>query len=194
MSDLLSPNLERALRWASLCHAGQVRKGSGAPYVEHVVAVAMIVDRVGFDEDTVIAALLHDVVEDTDATLDDVRDRFGLAVAEVVAHCSEIKTDASGQKRPWIDRKRDHLSAMADAPLEARGVILADKLHNLLSIACDLGDGLPIWSHFHAEQGAVLDYYRSAIDSLGVGDPRLERLAANCRRILDEIDTDGRNP
>ena len=85
MEDLLfSINLERALRWASLGHAGQVRKGSGVPYVEHVVAVAMIVDRLDFEEDVVIAALLHDVVEDTDATLDDVRARFGPAVAAIV--------------------------------------------------------------------------------------------------------------
>ena len=77
---------------------------------------------------------------------------------------------------------------MADAPIEARAVMLADKLHNLLSIACDVADALPIWSHFHADRTAVLDYYRSAIDRLGVGEPRLQRLAANCRRILDEID------
>jgi guanosine-3',5'-bis(diphosphate) 3'-pyrophosphohydrolase len=188
---LISDNLERALRWAAVCHLGQERRGSRAPYVEHVAAVALILDRVGFAEDVVIAGLLHDVVEDTDATLDDVRARFGASVAEIVAYCSEVKTDAQGRKRPWIDRKRDHLASLADAPIAARGVILADKLHNLVSIACDLRDGLPVWSLFHAERSRVLWYYRAAIAAFGAGDPRLETLAAECVRVLEEVEALG---
>ena len=65
-----SPALERALRWASQGHEGQIRKGSPVPYIEHPMAVAMILDRAGFDEDVVIAGLLHDLVEDTDATIE----------------------------------------------------------------------------------------------------------------------------
>ena len=132
---LFSLNLERALRWAATCHHGQARKGSGVPYVQHVAAVAMILDRLGYGEDVVVAGLLHDVVEDCDVTLDDVRDRFGMEVAALVAHGSEVKLDATGTKRPWIDRKRDHLAALADAPPDARALVLADKLHNLASIA-----------------------------------------------------------
>src|SRR4051812_29594254 len=135
---LLTPKLERALRWAATCHHGQVRKGGEVPYVEHVMAVGWILDRLGFPEDVVVAGLLHDVVEDTEATLEQVRAQFGPRVAALVDHCSEIKTDAQGRKRPWIDRKRDHLEALAAAPVEARAVALADKLHNLLSIQLDL--------------------------------------------------------
>src|SRR3954447_26837434 len=111
--ELMTPDLERALRWAAVCHGGQVRKGGGVPYVQHVVAVAMILDRLGFGDEVVIAGLLHDVVEDTAATLDQVRAQFGDEVARMVEACSEIKTDASGRKRPWIDRKRDHIEALA---------------------------------------------------------------------------------
>jgi (p)ppGpp synthase/HD superfamily hydrolase len=186
---LLTENLERALRWAATSHQGQARRASGVPYFEHVVAVAMALDRLGFDEPVVIAGLLHDVVEDTEATFDDVRARFGPAVAELVAHCSEVKNDAEGRKRPWIDRKRDHLAALAGAPVEARAVVLADKLHNLLSITCDLDDGLDVWAHFHAERDAVLWYYRTAVDTFGAGDPRLERLAAECRRVLERLES-----
>ncbi|MCA1686012.1 MAG: HD domain-containing protein [Planctomycetia bacterium] len=191
---LLSPDLERALRWASTAHQGQVRRGSGVPYFEHVVAVAMIVDRLGFGEDVVVAGLLHDVVEDTPATFDEVRARFGPAVADLVAHCSEVKTEAGGRERPWNDRKRDHLAALAAAPVEARAVALADKLHNLLSIACDLRDGRPVWSLFHADRGSVLGYYRAALDTLGAGDPRLSALAAEARRTLDEVEASGEPP
>jgi (p)ppGpp synthase/HD superfamily hydrolase len=189
--SLLTPDLERALRWASVCHRGQERRGSGVPYFVHLVAVAMILDRLGFGDEVVTAGLLHDVVEDTGATLDEVRARFGPAVAGIVAHCSEVKTDASGRKRPWIDRKRDHLAALSEAPTEARAVVLADKLHNLLSIACDLRDGLPVWSLFHADRGQVLWYYRTSVATLGTGDPRLEAIAAECRRALDEVEALG---
>src|SRR5207253_1805696 len=115
----------------AVCHRGQERRGSGVPYVAHVVAVAMILDRLGFPEPVVIAGLLHDAVEDTEATPEQVRERFGPEVADLVHHCSEIKTDDQGRKRPWIDRKRDHLEALASAPLAARAILLADKLHNL---------------------------------------------------------------
>ena len=73
------------MRWSALCHRGQTRKGSDIPYFEHAAAVALILDRAGFDEDVVIAGLLHDVVEDTDATLEDVGARFGPDVREMVA-------------------------------------------------------------------------------------------------------------
>lgn len=188
-TELMSIDLERALRWAAVCHRGQVRRGEAIPYFQHAAAVAMILDRAGFDEAVVIAGLLHDVVEDTEATLDQVRERFGEEVARTVAFCSEVKTDEQGNKRPWIDRKRDHLEALGGAPVAARGVVLADKLHNLLSIVCDLRDGRAVWALFHASRAEVLWYYRMMVERLGVGDPRLEVLAARCREALSQIET-----
>jgi (p)ppGpp synthase/HD superfamily hydrolase len=185
---LLSLDLERALRWAAIWHQGQVRRGCDAPYVEHAMGVALILDRAGFAEEVVIAGLLHDVVEDCAVGLEEIAARFGAAVAETVAHCSEIKTDSSGRKRPWIDRKRDHLEAMAGAPAPARAVLLADKLHNLLSIALDLREGRPTWSTFHAQRDQVLWYYRSALERLGAGDPRLQALADQGRQTLAMIE------
>jgi (p)ppGpp synthase/HD superfamily hydrolase len=187
-SPLMTIELEKALRWAAICHQGQVRRGCEVPYVEHAMGVALILDRLGFDERVVISGLLHDIVEDTDATLDQVEAQFGPEVAETVRHCSEIKTDAEGRKRPWIDRKRDHLDALAQAPVAARAVILADKLHNLLSIELDLREGRPIWAGFHTERAQVLWYYRTAIDRLGSGDPRLETLARRCRDVLKAVE------
>src|SRR5205807_3243496 len=105
--EWITPRLEQALRWSARCHEGQTRKGGHIPYFQHAAAVAMILDRAGFDEDVVVAGLLHDVVEDTTATFEDVALRFGPAVAETVRQCSEVKRDAEGRKRPWIDRKRD---------------------------------------------------------------------------------------
>jgi guanosine-3',5'-bis(diphosphate) 3'-pyrophosphohydrolase len=190
-AELMSLTLERALRWAAVWHRDQERRGSGVPYVQHAMAVAMILDRLGFPEEVVIAGLLHDVVEDTEATLDQVRSAFGAEVAEIVRHCSEVKLDAQGRKRPWIDRKRDHLDALATAPLSALAVVLADKLHNLRSIQLDLQEGRPVWSQFHADREQVLWYYRSAIEQLGGNDPRLEALTRQCRQVLNEVEALG---
>ena len=184
----MSPNLERALRWAAVWHEGQVRKGSGVPYVIHPVAVGLILDRLGWPEDVVIAGLLHDVVEDTGASVEDVRARFGPSVAELVRSLSEIKLDPEGRKRPWIDRKTDHIAALSSAPIEARAVALADKLHNLLSIRADLGDGRPVWSLFHADRDQVLWYYRTCIDRYGGDEPRLRPLVEACREALREVE------
>jgi (p)ppGpp synthase/HD superfamily hydrolase len=183
----ISPRLERALRSSAAWHAGQTRKGSDVPYFEHAVAVAMILDREGFDEDVVIAGLLHDVVEDTEATFEDVTDRFGPAVCETVRACSEIKYDAEGRKRPWIDRKREHLAALCRADTSARAVILADKLHNLTCIELDLAEGRPVWGHFNADRTQVLWYYRATIDACASEDPRVEALAMACREVLDRL-------
>jgi len=180
---------ERALRWAALLHQGQVRRGSGVPYIEHPMAVAAILDRLGFGEVAVIAGLLHDAVEDTGVTLGEVRDRFGPEVAAIVDSCSEVKLDAEGQKRPWGDRKRDHLAALATAPTLALAVFLADKLHNLISIRLDLDEGHAVWPDFHASRDRVLEYYRAALGVAGMGDPRLEALAAACRRELEVVET-----
>ncbi len=190
---LLSDRFERALRLAAVGHQGQLRRTSGVPYVQHVVAVGWILERSGYEEDVVIAGLFHDLVEDTGVTLAEIDAQFGSLVSGIVAFCSEVKTDAAGRKRPWLDRKRDHLAALKNAPREAHAVILADKLHNLISIAADLRAGQPVWSEFHADREQVLWYYRAAI-ACCAGEPaddRLLRLAGQCRLALLEIEGDG---
>jgi len=191
MSHFMSYRVEQALRMAAVAHAGQTRRSSHVPYVGHAFAVAWILDRAGFDEDTVVAGLLHDVVEDTQITLEEIASRFGPHVAGLVGVCSEKKTDTEGRKRPWIDRKRDHLNALASAPIEARAIILADKLHNLISIEIDLQEGRPVWSEFHADRRQVLWYYRAMLDRCGDGDPRLVDLSSQCRQHLAWIESLG---
>jgi guanosine-3',5'-bis(diphosphate) 3'-pyrophosphohydrolase len=178
---------ERALRLASFGHRDQVRKGSGIPYIEHPLGVAMILDRAGFDEEVVIAGLLHDLVEDTDVTLVQVREGFGDRVAEIVAHCSEEKLDDGGRKRPWIDRKRDHLEAVLGAPESVKAVVLADKLHNLLSIQLDLLEGRNVWESFNAGKDRVLWYHGAMLEACRSDDPRLSSLLEDCRALLAEV-------
>ena len=183
----MSFKVEQALRLAAVAHAGQARRSSDVPYVEHAFAVAWILDRAGFDENTVVAGLLHDVVEDTPITLEEIDSRFGPVIAGLVGLCSERKIEEEGRKRPWIDRKRDHLAALASAPIEARAIILADKLHNLITIEIDLQEGRPVWSGFHAERHEVIWYYQAMLGRCGDGDPRLVDLSSQCREHLTRI-------
>ena len=159
----MTPRLDLALRRAACWHRAQTRKATDIPYVQHPVAVAMIVDRLGFDEDVVIAALLHDVVEDTEATFEDVAIRVRGPVASLVRDLSEEKTDAQGRKRPWADRKRDHLEALSRASVPARAVALADRLHNLTSMQADLsGNADPdtFWARFNAPKAEIVRQYQ----------------------------------
>jgi (p)ppGpp synthase/HD superfamily hydrolase len=181
--------LEQAMRWSARCHHGQMRKADDIPYFQHVAAVALVLAQAGFDEDVVIAGFLHDVVEDTRATLDEVAARFGPDVCEVVQYCSEVKTDAQGRKRPWIDRKRDHLAALASAPLDVQAVVLADKLHNLTSIELDLLEGRNVWAQFNADRPQVLWYNRAAIEACTSDDPRIRALVSACLEVLARVES-----
>lgn len=185
---LWSPARERALRDAAAWHHGQTRRGSpDVPYLVHVAAVAQVLDRAGFGEEAVIAGLLHDVLEDCSVTTETLAERHGARVAELVGWCTEIKRDDSGASRPWSERKREHLQRLRSAPVDARGIVLADKLHNLVSIRLDIERGVDIWSLFHADRAEVLNLYDRLIQELGGGDPRLVLLADECAAILAEI-------
>lgn len=188
---LFSVRLERALRRASEWHDGQTRKGSAIPYVQHVFGVALILDRLGFSEDVVIAGLLHDAVEDSGVDPRQVDDEFGPNVARMVVDCSEIKSDPNGAKRPWIERKTEHLERLSASGIPSRAVALADKLHNLSSMLLDLEQGRDVWSCFNAGRDQVVWYYQQAIRRYAGDDPALARLAEECTRVLKMIASRG---
>lgn len=186
---LFSPLMERALRVAAVAHRGQLRKSSNVPYLAHPLAVAMILCRAGFDDETVLAAaMLHDVVEDTPTSLHDLAGRFPDAVLRIVDALSENKTDASGAARPWIDRKTEHVEEIAAATTEAKAVVLADKLHNLQSMLHDRDElGEAFWNRFNAGKEQVLWYHRAMLEAAADDDPRVARLQAECRALLQEL-------
>ena len=114
MSDqmLLSHRFKDALDYATDLHATQVRKGSGVPYIGHLLAVASIVLDYGGTEDEAIAALLHDAVEDQggDATRQEIIRRFGPEIAAIVDGCTDAETIP---KPPWRKRKEDYIVHLA---------------------------------------------------------------------------------
>jgi (p)ppGpp synthase/HD superfamily hydrolase len=160
----LNSHLEEALIFAARLHAGQKRKGKDLPYTSHLLAVAAMVFEAGGDGDEVIAALLHDAVEDQGGleTLQEIRRRFGERVATIVEGCSD---SFSTPKPPWLERKASYLIHLRSAPPEVRRVSLADKLHNARTILSDLEEhGDATWSRFNGGRQGSLWYYQSLLE------------------------------
>jgi (p)ppGpp synthase/HD superfamily hydrolase len=177
---------ERALVYASRLHRNQNRKGTHVPYITHLLAVAAIVGENGGTENEVVAALLHDAPEDQggEATLEDIRARFGDEVAKVVAGCTDTYEDP---KPPWRERKETYVAHLSGAPGSVRLVSSADKLHNARTVLSDyraLGEDL--WNRFNGGREGTLWYYRAIVDSLRNGDedPVVEELD----RVVTELE------
>lgn len=123
--------LEKALIFATDAHEGQVRKYTGDPYITHPIAVSKIVETITNDKDIIAAALLHDTVEDTEVTLEEIEENFGSRVAIFVENLTDISTLGQGNRKT---RKRIDLEHTAQATPEAKTVKLADLIHNTGSI------------------------------------------------------------
>jgi (p)ppGpp synthase/HD superfamily hydrolase len=174
-----SPRIVDAFAFAYELHRTQVRKGSEAPYITHLMAVAAIVGRHGGDEEQFIAALLHDAVEDQGGreTLECIRARFGDTVAQYVAGCSDSDMDP---KPPWQQRKERFIENARRAPPKLRLIIAADKLHNARVTVSDLCEqGNAVWKRFKAGRDDLLWYYGEMVRALGAGwsHPVLRELA-----------------
>lgn len=163
---MLSDRFREALGYCFDLHRRQVRKGTPVPYISHLMAVASLVLENGGDEDTAIAALLHDAVEDQGGreTLDIIRSRFGERVADIVRHCSDSDTTP---KPPWKERKEKALRRLEKASPEEILVVLADKTHNARSIVVDLHRSGPgVWDRFQGGRDGTLWYYKAVLQAL----------------------------
>ena len=157
---------EQALVFATRLHAGQRRKGSGVPYVSHLLAVCALTIEYGGDEDESIAALLHDAIEDQGGAeaRDQILTRFGRRVKEIVEGCTD--TDQS-PKPPWRARKEAYIRHIAEATESVRLVSACDKIHNARSLVMDYRIcGEELWSRFTGGRDGTLWYYRAMVDAL----------------------------
>lgn len=173
-TPLLSPKFAEALQFANEIHITQARKGLGAPYISHLMAVSALVLEFGGNETQAIAALLHDSAEDCGgrAMLDQVRTKFGEDVAEIVESC----TDTFENPKPkWGPRKKRYLELMRAKPPLSKLVACADKLHNLSNTLRDIeqiGAGPWIAKMANTENNAAEKqcwYYVGCLDALASG-------------------------
>ena len=166
---------------AARAHAGQRRKGAGdIPYVNHVAEVARLVAAEGGSEDAVIAAILHDVVEDSAMTLADVEQDFGLEVSALVAALTD---DPAWADLPAPERKRRQAARLPEAPKAARMIKIADQTSNLHDLARDPSAMPP------AAARGYLDASREVVAACRDASPalaaRFDEAAARLESVLD---------
>ena len=180
--------LDQALALVADAFRFERRKGSGIPYLTHLMQVAVTVGEYGGDENQMIAALLHDYLEDIPgATAEDLRERFGDDVTEIVVSLTDSNTHP---KPPWKERKVAYLNHLTMCPARTRLVCAADKLHNAQSMIRDhAAVGPVLWERFTASREECLWYYQSLCDKLSDGwaDPLLDELH-NAVRALHSLD------
>ncbi|MBR4771765.1 MAG: bifunctional (p)ppGpp synthetase/guanosine-3',5'-bis(diphosphate) 3'-pyrophosphohydrolase [Bacteroidales bacterium] len=160
--------LDKAIIYAVKAHSGVERRGKGYPYIVHPMEAVEIVATMTPDQELLAAAALHDVVEDTPTTVEDLRAVFGDRVASLVAAESDIEIDGLSDAESWHTRKQVAIDRLAAAPRDAKMVALGDKLSNMRTIWRDwLAMGDDIWNIFHVTDKAEHEWhYRGLADSL----------------------------
>ncbi len=141
--------LDRAIEFALRAHAGTERRGKGFPYIVHPLEAVEIVATMTADQELLAAAALHDTVEDTDVTIEQIREEFGEHIASLVEAESDIKVTGVSKEESWRIRKQAAIDRLAAAPLDAKMVALGDKLSNMRAIARDYSEqGDALWNLF----------------------------------------------
>ena len=191
-----SDRINHALAFAAKHHDQQVRKGTRLPYLTHPANVAIILTRYGCDDTTVVAGILHDVIEDcvsknyTREMLEQrIASKFGDDVLDAVLAVTHRKHDDDGEEFSPEERKADYLARLAKADDRALWVCAADKLHNANSILSDLErtiDPDAIWARFKVGKEGTVRWYRAVYDrlvELGFKAPIMAELEATVRRL-----------
>lgn len=184
-----SDRINHAFAFAAKHHDRQVRKGTALPYLTHPANVAIILTRYGRDDDTVIAGILHDVIEDcvrggwTQEMLEErIGEKFGAAVLATVLDVTYRRVDEDGNEFDRDEQKADYLKRLATAGDSARWVCAADKVHNGSSILADLRRTLDpdtVWNRFSVGREGTIRWYRAVYERLrevGFDAPILEEL------------------
>lgn len=171
-----SDRINHALAFAAKHHDRQVRKGTRLPYLTHPANVALILTRYGCDEDTVVAGILHDVVEDcvregwSRPMLESrIADKFSESVLTSVLTVTKRKFDDAGNELDREQRDADYLDRLAAADERARWVCAADKVHNANTTLADLRrtvDPASVWGRFSGGRAGTVRWYRAVHNQL----------------------------
>ena len=160
--------LDKAIIYAVKAHANTERRGKGFPYIVHPMEAMEIVASITPDQELLAAAALHDVVEDTDRTLEEIRAEFGDRIADLVAAESEEEVKGMSEEASWHMRKQAVIDRLAKEPKDAKIVSMGDKLSNMRAIARDYEEiGDKLWSRFHTSDPKEHEWhYRGLAASL----------------------------
>ncbi|MCC7003532.1 MAG: HD domain-containing protein [Gemmatimonadaceae bacterium] len=186
-----SDRINHAFAFAAKHHDRQVRKGTRLPYLTHPANVALILTRYGRDDETIIAGILHDVIEDcvregwTREMLEErIAAKFGADVLETVLAVTKRRSDDDGMEFSRDEARADYLARLGAASDAARWVCAADKVHNAGSIFADLRrtiDADTVWGRFSGGRDGTLHWFRSVhtrLQALGFTAPIMAELEA----------------
>lgn len=159
---MYSYKVEQAIRAASVLHQDQLRKGSvPLPYITHLMAVVLILSDYTDDEDTIVAAFLHDTLEDTDYSEAELLDDFGGPVTELVKTLTEPHTKGD-RKLTWLERKKAYAKQLKDGSEKALMIAAADKAHNFRTLVEEFHDKPELFtSTFRASHNERLEAYQT---------------------------------
>ena len=215
VDTVFSPLVEHAIELAAQWHDGVYRKSCWrdlafevpdgetiqVPVMAHVATVAALVQRTGWDDATVAAAYLHDVIEDMNQhgqhlRREALRTSLGVEVAAIVDGVTENKYDTEGNVRPWHARKEDYVEQLRVGRAEAMAISLADKLHNLWTMNQGLEQGDDIFSHGPNRRGLSAGpaqqrwFHRAVLDAASAHqDDRLAPLRARLEQEIERFET-----
>lgn len=162
--DFVETRLDKAIMFAMAAHDGQFRKYGNTPYIYHPLEVAMICASMTNEENVIIAGLLHDTVEDTDVTMEQIEKLFGPDVKKLVSSETENKREELPPEATWAVRKMESLEDLKEADTKAKMVWLADKVSNTRSFhAMYLKEGDAMWKHFHMSDPRIQKWYYYSI-------------------------------
>ena len=154
--------IEKAINFAAKAHVGQTRKSTDIPYISHPFAVGMILQQFKCSDEVIAAGILHDTLEDTSVTIEELSKHFGDKVTKLVEAASE-----PDKSLPWKERKQHTINALKSAFIEEIQVITADKLHNLKSIRADIElQGEVVWDRFNRGKRDQHWYYSNMVKAL----------------------------
>ncbi len=167
-SPIDSDLLDRAIVFAVRAHAGTERRGKGFPYIVHPMEAMSIVATMTADQELLAAAALHDTVEDTDVTVEQIRAEFGDRVASLVAEESDAFVEGVPAEDSWHWRKQAAIDRMSRASRDAKMVALGDKLSNMRAISRDYAvQGDFLWNLFHVKERSEHEWhYRGLAEAL----------------------------
>ena len=199
---LFSPVIEQAIELASQWHEQTYRRDRWrkppfalpsqtevkVPVVLHLTSVGFILQRAGWDDNTIAAGILHDILEDPNRfgeqlSYDQLEQAMGPSVAQLVRHVTERKKDEHGNKLSWKVRKEDYFNKIAKGTTQSMAISLADKIHNLWSLNQAIEEGVATFARATPQE--QLWYYKNVLKiSRKYIDPRLDQLRKDLEKLL----------
>ena len=172
--------ITNAINYATEKHSGQFRKGTKKPYIIHPFEVMQILTEEGCTKEVRAAGILHDVLEDTEATKDEILYYFGEEVLKLVSSETEDKS------KSWKERKQTTINELDNATTDVKMICFADKLSNLRSMATDQKEfGEVLWNRFNAPKKEIEWYYRSVFFKMN--DLSKTKMHKEYFELLDEV-------